>query len=248
MSQIVSEIRCENCGAPLSIQPGELLSTCRYCGYTMVVGASAAFQLEHSMITNNFDPTRITGQLQNWMRTGFMKPGDLAKKSKITMLELRYLPFWIVRLKASSTYEGVMERMGPSSPTKGTIEDVYDWLVLGRRGTGFPTRDYQIPVAGKIPFDYAKVESYAKFLNSELSADDAIKQAKDEVDDLQQFRARKDADRITSFKTDFDVQPPTYVHSPLWFGEYEYKGRSYNAMIDGSSGEVLRADIPPANF
>jgi len=225
----------------------------------MVVGANAAFQLEHSLITNNNDQTKITDVVQDWMRTGFMKPGDLARKSKITLLELRYLPFWIIRLKASSNYEGILERMAPATPRKGTIENTYDWLVLGRRGTAFPTRDYQIPVAGKIPFDYAKVagkipfdyakvESYAKFLNSELSSDEAVKQAKDEVDDHQRFLARQDADKITSLTTDFEVEKPTYVHAPLWSGQYEYKGRSYNAIIDGSTGEVLRADIPPAGF
>ncbi len=248
MSEIVSEIKCENCGAPLSIQPGELLSTCRYCGYTMVVGATAAFQLEHSLVTNNNDQTRITQLLQEWMRTGFMKPGDLAKKSKISMLELRYLPFWVVRMKATSNYEGVLERMAPATSQKGTVENVYDWLVLGRRGTNFPTRDYQIPVAGKVPFDFKRVEAYAKFLNSELSSDEAVKQAKDEVDDHQRFLAKQDIDKITSFTTNFDLETPVYVHAPLWFGQYQYKGRLYNALIDGSAGEVLRADIPPAGF
>jgi len=81
-----------------------------------------------------------------------------------------------------------------------------------------------------------------------LSSDEAVKQAKDEVDDHQRFLTRQDADRITSFVTDFEVEKPTYVHAPLWFGQYEYKGRSYNAIIDGSTGEVLRADIPPAGF
>src|SRR2546425_3382102 len=88
--------------------------------------------------------------------------------------------------------------MPPATPRKGTLENTYDWLVLGRRGTAFPTRDYQIPVSGKIPFDYSKIEGYAKFLNSELSSDEAIKQARDEVDDHQRFLARQDADRITS--------------------------------------------------
>src|SRR2546428_4591996 len=138
--------------------------------------------------------------------------------------------------------------MPPATPRKGTLENTYDWLVLGRRGTAFPTRDYQIPVSGKIPFDYSKIEGYAKFLNSELSSDEAIKQARDEVDDHQRFLARQDADRITSFTTEFEVETPTYVHAPLWFGQYEHKGRSFNAIIDGSTGEVLRADIPPAGF
>src|SRR5438128_6022479 len=248
MSQIVSEIKCPNFGAQLNLSPGELVATCRYCGYTSVVGANAPFQLQHSLIVNNLNNTRVTQDLQDWMRSGFMKPGDLARKSKITMLELRYLPFWVIRLKASSGYEGVLERMAPATPRKGTLENTYDWLVLGRRGTAFPTRDYQIPVSGKIPFDYAKIEGYAKFLNSELSSDEATKQAKDEVDDHQRFLARQDADRITSFTTDFEVETPTYVHAPLWFGQYEYKWRSFNAIIDGSTAEVLRADIPPAGF
>src|SRR5438445_7318044 len=148
MSQIDAEIRGNNCGAPLNIQPGELLSTCRYCGYTMVVGANAAFQLEHSLITNTNDQAKVADVLQDWMRTGFMKPGDLARKSKITMLELRYLPFWVIRLKASSGDEGVLERMARAPPRKGAVENTYDWLVIGRRGTAFQARDYQIPVSG----------------------------------------------------------------------------------------------------
>src|SRR5438876_10156874 len=98
MSQIVSDIECPNCGAPLKLSPGELVATCRYCGYTSVVGANTPFQLEHSLILNERDSTRITQDLEEWMRSGFMKHRDLAKKSRINKLELRYLHLWIVHL------------------------------------------------------------------------------------------------------------------------------------------------------
>ena len=248
MSDIVSEIRCKNCGAPLNLKPGELVSTCRYCGFTAVVGANTSFQLEHSLILNNHNPGAIGDVLQDWMGSGFMKPQDLARKSRILSLELRYLPFWLIRMKASSAYEGVLERISPPMPRKGTIENVYDWLVLGRRGTQFPTRDYKVPVTGKIPFDFTKIDSQAKFLNSELSSAEAVQQARDEVDDHQRFLATQVIDRILSFSTDFNIETPTYIHAPLWFGQYEYKARTYNALIDGSSGVVLRADIPPVDF
>src|SRR2546430_7754838 len=114
------------------------------------------------------------------MRAGFMKPGDLSRKSKLLYLELRYLPFWLVPLKASSFYEGVLERVSPPVPRKGTIENDYDWLVLGRKGTAFPTRDYSVPVEGKIPFDFAKISPQGKFLNSEIASAEAVQQAKDE--------------------------------------------------------------------
>lgn len=248
MSSMVSEIRCKNCGAPLDLKPGELVATCRYCGYTAVVGADTPFQLEHGLILNQYDLTRITRALQDWMRAGFMKPGDLARKSKLLYLELRYLPFWLVPLKASSFYEGVLERVSPPVPRKGTIENDYDWLVLGRKGTAFPTRDYSVPVEGKIPFDFTKISPQGKFLNSEIASAEAVQQAKDEVEEQQRFLVKQEVDQVTSFSTSFNTGIPTYLHAPVWFAQYEYKGRTYNALMDGSSGNVLRADIPPVDF
>src|SRR5256885_14477249 len=181
MSQIVSEINCPNCGAQLNLSPGELVATCRYCGYTSVVGANTPFQMEHSLILNNLDTIRITQALQEWMRSGFMKPGDLAKKSRTSMIELRYLPFWLVPLSATSSYEGVLERVTPPTPRKGTIQNDYDWLGLGRKASEVPTRDYKVASQGKIPFDFTTVEPQAKFLNSELDRRAAALHAHDEA-------------------------------------------------------------------
>jgi len=68
------------------------------------------------------------------------------------------------------------------------------------------------------------------------------------VDDHQRFLAKQAVDRILSFSTEFKIDTPTYIHAPLWFGQYEYKGRTYNALVDGSSGTVLKADVPPVDF
>src|SRR6266566_3927854 len=231
MSQIVSEIKCPNCGAQLNLSPGELVATCRYCGYTSVVGANSPFQLQHSLIVNNLNNTRV-----------------LAKKSKITMLELRYLPFWLVPLTATSTYEGMLERISPATTRKGTIQNEYDWLVLGRKAAEFPTRDYRVPTEGKIPFDFTKIEGQAKFLNSELDSDEAVIRAKDEVEENQRFLLKQEVDQVTQFDTSFTVEKPTYLHAPLWFVQYEYKGKSYSAIIDGCTGSMIRADIPQVDF
>ncbi len=248
MSDVVSEIKCPNCGAQLNLTPGELVSTCRYCGYTSVVGASTPFQLEHSLILNNFNNTSVMKSLQDWMRSGFMKPGDLAKKSKILTLELRYLPFWLVPLTATSAYEGFLERISPPTPRNGTIQNDYDWLVLGRKAAEFPTRDYKVPAEGKIPFDFTKVEAQAKFLNSEIDSTEAVQRAKDEVEENQRFLLKQEVDQVTQFNTSFNLEKPTYLHAPLWFAQYEYKGKTYNAIIDGSTGGIIRGDIPPADF
>ena len=182
------------------------------------------------------------------MRSGFMKPGDLVKKSKILLLELRYLPFWLVPLTATSTYDGVLERISPPTPRKGTLQNDYDWLVLGRKAAEFPTRDYKVPSEGKVPFNFTKIEPQAKFLNSEIDSAEAVQRAREEVEENQRFLLRQEVDQVTQFNTNFNVETPTYLHAPLWFVQYEYKGKSYNAIIEGSAGSMIRADIPQVDF
>src|SRR5947208_14776836 len=114
-----------------------------------------------------------------------MKPRDLAKKNRITTLELRDLRFWLVPLTPTSTYEGLLERISPPTLRQGTIQNDYDWLVLGRKAAEFPTRAYKVPPEGKLPFDFTKVEPQATFLNSALNGSEAIDDAKDEAEDNQ---------------------------------------------------------------
>jgi len=46
---IVKELSCSHCGALISFKPGEIIATCRYCGYTVVIETGKAFTFEHSM-------------------------------------------------------------------------------------------------------------------------------------------------------------------------------------------------------
>ncbi len=245
---VVSEIKCTHCGAPIQFQPGELIATCKYCGYTVVVETNQAFTFEHSMLLNRYDPTQIEEPIKEWMREGFIKPQDLAKKSKIEEKNLTYLPFWVVSTKATSTYKGIFERITPAVTKEGTLEKEYNWLLLARKATAFPTRDYEVPLAGKIPFDFRRIEAFAKFLNSEVDKDDVVMLAKQQIEENHRFLIQQDVDKIIEIKTEMDVRQVVYLHSPVWFIKYEYKGRGYQLLIDGATGTEIRGDIPSGKF
>jgi len=245
---VVEEIKCSHCGAPLRFQPGEIIATCKYCGYTVVVETGQAFTFEHSMLLNKYDPTQIEEPIKEWMREGFLKPSDLARKSKITEKSLTYLPFWVVSAKAESTYKGIFERITPAVTKEGKIEKEYDWLVLARRATQFPTREYEVPLEGKIPFDFRKIEAFAKVLNSEFDKDDAVELAKQQIEQNHRYLIQKDVDRLIEMKTELDVHQVVYLHSPIWFVKYEYKGRGYQLLIDGATGAEIMGDIPSGGF
>jgi len=248
MDAVAQEIRCSHCGAPVEFKPGEIIATCKYCGFTTVIETGQAFTFEHSLILNKFDQKSIDEPIQDWMRGGFLKPGDLARKSKITERDLVYLPFWVVTVEAKSTYKGIFERVAPAIVKEGTISKEYEWLVLAREASGFPTREYGVPLEGKIPFDFRKIEGFAKLLNSEMDRDAALEIAKQQIEDHHRFLLQQDVDKIVEIKTEVTQKQTVYLHAPIWFIKYEYKGKDYQLIIEGTSGTALKGDIPASRF
>jgi hypothetical protein len=245
---IIQEIRCSNCAAPISFKPGEIIATCQYCGFTCVIETGKAFTLEHSMMLNEYTPDQAEELIRNWMRSGFLKPGDLAKSSKIPEKNLVYLPFWVVPVTATSRYKGVFERVTPAVVKEDKIEKEYNWLVLARKAAIFPTREYDVPLEGKVPYDFRKIEDFAKTLNSEMARDEAVRFARQQIESHHQFLAKQEVDKIIEMKSDFAVGDAVYLHAPIWFVAYEYKGERHNIILDGATGTVIKGDIPATRF
>ena len=245
---IVQEIKCSHCSAPISFEPGEIIATCKYCGYTVVIETGDAFTFEHSMLQNKYEPTEIEEAIKNWMRAGFLKPSDLARKSRITEKTLIYLPFWIMSVEAESAYKGIFERITPSIVKEGKIEKKYDWLVLARKAADFPTREYDVPLKGKVPYDFRKIEAFAKVLNSEIGKNEAVEFAKQEIADHHRYLVKQDVDRLIEMKHEMKVNQTVYLHAPIWFIKFEYKGKTYQLLMDGATGIAIKGDIPSTGF
>ena len=245
---VAQNIRCSHCSAPVDFKPGELIATCKYCGFTTVIETGAPFNFEHSLLLNKYDLTQADELIKNWMQSGFMKPNDLAKKSKVTEKNLLYLPFWVVSVEANTSYKGIFERISPPITKNGKIQKEYNWVVLAREATGFSTRDYDVPLDGKIPFDFRQIEGFAKVLNSEIERDEAIVLAKQQIEAHHRYLLKQDVDRIIEIHTEINVKQAVYLHAPVWFMKYEYEGKTYQLILDGAAGMALKGDIPSSKF
>jgi hypothetical protein len=228
----------------LPVQPGEILITCGYCGFTSVVETGKPFEFEHSLILNTVAMDQVFEVVKGWMKNSFIAPKDLSKKSSVAEQNLVYLPFWVVSGEATSHYNGIFERIAPAVEKEGDIANHYDWLVLARQETNFPTSAYHLALEGKIPFEATKIEKNAKVLNSELTAQDATQRAHDEINNLHQYLAKDRVDKIIEMKTEFDVSGTFYLHSAVWFLTYAYKGKRFQVLMDGASGQIIKGDLP----
>ena len=248
MAVVAQNIRCSHCGAPVEFNPGEIIATCRYCGFTTVIETGQTFTFEHSLILNKFDLTTVEKSVKDWMNGGFLKPSDLARKSKLVEKSLVYLPFWVVSAAAKSTYKGIFERITPVIVKEGSISKEYDWIVLAREASEFATREYDVPLEGKIPFDFRRIEGFAKVLNSEIDRENAVELARTQIDNHHRFLLQAEVDRIIEINTEITLKQIVYLHAPVWFIRFEYKGKEYPLMLDGATGMALKGDIPTSKF
>ena len=242
---IVQDVKCHNCGAPLSLKSGEVVITCDYCGTSFNVASGKDFFLKHSIIPSEKTEGDIRGIVKYWMSDDALKPSNMEKSSKITGVSLTFLPFYIVHMNVTSHYEGYFTRTGGKKEKNGSLHREYYWKILGRRGSNFPGKEYEIPLSGKEDFNLSKIPSRAKFLNAEFDEKDAEDLAKVQIMDHQKYLLSQQVNQFSSFDNDFELEDIEFVHSPVWKIDFIYAKSSYQILICGSTGDVIRGDIPP---
>src|SRR3989441_5263712 len=244
MPDLVEALRCPQCGGPLKLGPGDVIVTCPYCGTTSRIRSENPFLLRHAMLTALVDATGANAAVGGWLGGGFLKPSDLRRASRITSLECVYIPFYVFEVDVTTSYSGVLTRAGSNERRSGSVPRDYFWKVLGRRGSDFPTREYKIPLAYKVPFDTAGMVRGSSFLNAEFDEDEAARLAREEVGAHERELLKDAVDVVEDAHSEISVKDTEFLHAPVWLGAFVYRGRPYRIIIDGASGEIVRGDIP----
>ncbi|MFW9830862.1 MAG: hypothetical protein ACFFD8_03725 [Candidatus Thorarchaeota archaeon] len=244
MSTIMKGLRCSHCDGPLEYKAGDHIVTCPYCGTTQVVDVSKPFLIEHFMLPLKLEPGDVEAVLRSWMRKGRLKSPELHKKAKMIEAQLRYLPFWLIEITAMTKWTGIFERVTPAITKSNTMKKTYHWLILARRRAGFPTKEFDLPTGATQPYDFRDIPEYAEVINSQLTRDEALSQAQQEVEEHHRYLLSQDVDQILEFETKFSVGEVQYVHAPIYYARYLYKRKHYTALIGGHRKLIIAAEFP----
>lgn len=244
MPALVESLNCPKCGGPVNLATGEVIVTCPYCGTASRIEGDKPFLLRHSMLAARLDRDDALRAVEGWLAGGVMKPDDLRKASRVTALECVYLPFYVFEVDATTAYAGVLTRTGRDERRTGDLRRDYFWKVLGRRSGEFPTREYKLPLAHKIPFEAGRMVRDSRFLNAEVDDEEAERITREQVGGHQRELLRDLVDVVEDARTEIDVKDSEFLHAPIWFASYEYRGKPYAIVIDAASADVIRGDIP----
>ncbi len=244
MPELVDSINCPKCGGPLNLTTGEVIVTCPYCGSSVRIRSDKPFLLRHSMLSAKLDQNAAMSAIQSWMEGGIMKPDDLRRASRVLSLDCLYLPFYVYEVDATTSYKGVLTRMGTNEPRSGDLVRNYFWKILARRSGEFAIEDYHIPLALKVPFDSTAMLKDARLLNAEVDEDEGARLVQEQIDVHQRELLTDIVDVVESATTKVDMKDSEFLHAPLWFGVYAYRDKQYKIVIDAASGDVVKADLP----
>jgi hypothetical protein len=101
---------------------------------------------------------------------------------------------------------------------------------------------------GKIAYDFRRIEAFAKVLNSEIRKDEAVVLAEQQIEEHHRYLLKQDVDRVIEMTSEVKIEQTVYLHAPVWFVKFEYKGEIYQLLIDGASGTAIKGDIPAHKF
>jgi hypothetical protein len=107
--------------------------------------------------------------------------------------------------------------------------------------TEYQPRNYQFSLENRVLFDVSKVPKGIKILNGDVGEEAAKYQAKTLVDQLQSEKAHAQYHMIQQLHTDVDVSDTELLYAPIWFAQYDHKGKKIVLVIDGNSGSVINS-------
>jgi hypothetical protein len=121
-----------------------------------------------------------------------------------------------------------------------TVDEQYYCPVVAVKSLGaYQPHDYEFSLDQKIDFDSRKILKSIKILNGDINEDSAKNQAKNIVDQVQSQRVHAKYHMIRQMETQEDVSSGELLHVPIWFAQYDHKGKKIILVIDANSGNAI---------
>ena len=123
-----------------------------------------------------------------------------------------------------------------------TIDANYNCPVIAVKSlTSYQPHDYEFPLDQKMDFDPKKIPKSVKILNGDINEDTAKNQAKTMVDQIQSQHAHAKYHMIRQMDTQENVSDGELLHVPIWFAQYDHKGKKIILVVDANSGNTINS-------
>lgn len=214
---------CAACGGQVIAMPKTMVLACPYCDtplHKLDADETPYFPI-------NFTANEIERQLNHFLLNRFGIPDDFVQKQRVIQSSLSFVPIRLYTVQAFLN-ETIFEM-----DTKAVILNPSLWYLS-------KIKDYRFAVRVKQVMHSDNIESTVYPI--EISDEDAAQRAHQFGDKL----LAKDRERFQGVSSNPKIltEVDGDVFYPLYELTYEYRNRSYRAVLDASNGVVCFAEHP----
>lgn len=150
----VASVRCQSCGASITLAPNVTADRCPYCASHIVIqGASTSKMVKpKALIPFKIDKSKAQQSFFQWINSRWFAPSDLKKSAQGGKIEGIYIPYWTYNTDTDSEYDGKRGIYHYRTETYTTTEN-------GRTVTRTRQVRYTVwtPVAGQVASTFKNV-------------------------------------------------------------------------------------------
>lgn len=236
---------CPRCGGMVPVPEGQFIVRCPYCDLRSFVRGDRG--LPRYQVELRIDRQQAAQALRGFFSSRRSIAADAARQSTLREAFLVYLPFWGSWARALGWVFG-QQRVRHGEHTSWKPREIRFAQEVSWNGAACDVGEFGVAAvplsAGQLlqPFNIDAMQSSGLVFEPVGSASDAAAQADQDFNKRVSRSAR--LDRIAQVFTRFVRRRFGLVYYPLWVLRYLYRGRAFQVVVDGYSGEVLYGKAP----
>jgi len=215
---MTATLRCPQCGGENPLPSGARLLRCQFCDAALFVDRSGL--VSHYRLPRMVDRRQAAEALRRWM-AGNDTVKDLDKKAENVVVTPVSFPVWMFRRRSA---DGEVVHAQPAAATPEPA-----------------MADLDVPAGRLVPFRAAEAEAEDATAAAGAAGDEAGRVLRIEptvpLETARGWLGQHGGDGG-------EVTETALVQVPFWRATYTFGGRSYTALVEGSTGVVLASVFP----
>jgi len=262
-AEILREMKCPSCGAPLNPAQGEAMVVCSYCGTSISLGSLGWSKVKrHYILDIKVSLKEQAEEISKQFLDKSIFHRHLFEKSTLTKIELNYIPYWVIDAGYSAQYRYKREQVNPggfaavgfggrggfAGPTvnmqtvieSGTEVDRVNYPVVAVENMDqYQPPDYVFNLTNKREISPSDLSGPVKLMNGSMGEEKARVEGKVR---LQQWVIRRLQRRVRGFmsaEVSVDIADMYLVHIPVWSLVFTRKSENIFLLIDAHNSTVM---------
>lgn len=237
-------LSCPRCGGMVPIPEGQAIVICPFCEMRSVVRGENG--VRRYQVPTRVDRAGAEAAFTKFLGSNLAIAGSVRREAKLTEVLLMHLPFWATWGRALGWVLG-RKKVGSGKhrhyePREVKVMQEMTWNTAACEVGEFGVNQISLEGRPLEPFDANQLHHSGMVFEPTGSAVDALQQARVQFENAINHKA--DIDQVSQSFVRIVHQRQGLVYYPLWVLRYEYRGRTFQVVVDGFSGEALYGKAP----